>query len=71
MKKKMNLIRLAFWVCLLLISMYAAGQNDPTLSSLTTPAAPAYTILGIQPNEISRPKSLDALETSIPAPKHL
>jgi len=65
MKNKMYLRMPVTWTCMVLLSLYASGQNAPDLSGLTTPAAPAYTILGIQPNEISRPKSLDALETSV------
>ena len=65
MKTKIFQIRKLAGAGILLLSLHAAGQTDPDLSSLTAPSAPAYTILGIQPNEISRPKSLNALETSI------
>jgi hypothetical protein len=53
----------AFLIVFVPGSLFA--QKSPDLTSLTTPAAPAYTILGIQPNEISRPKSWNALEASL------
>jgi hypothetical protein len=65
MKKILTLTRPVILAWMILLSIYALAQNDPTLSSLTPPSAPAYTILGIQPNEISQPKSLNALESSV------
>ena len=55
---------LLFSFCILGSSLCFA-QDDFNLSKLKTPSAPAYTILGNQPNEISSPKSWSELEASV------
>ena len=52
---------------LITIILYLNGhsQKGEDISTLTTPSAPAFTILGLQPNEIARPKSFNALEASL------
>jgi hypothetical protein len=40
-------------------------DKELNLNQLTIPSAPAYTIMGVQPNEISKPKTSDALELSL------
>ncbi len=41
------------------------AQEEINLSELRTPSAPAFTILGIQPNEISQPKAWQEFEASV------
>ncbi|MBL7889279.1 MAG: hypothetical protein JNL24_06980 [Bacteroidia bacterium] len=49
----------------LLLNTFAQKENEVDFTNLTSPSIPAFTILGVQPSEISRPKTLDALETSL------
>lgn len=41
------------------------AQEAIDLSELKSPSSPAFTILGLQPTEISRPKTFEALEASL------
>jgi hypothetical protein len=53
---------------LLLFSAPALAQkntDDIKLDELKTPSSPGFTILGVQPTEISRPKSWRELETNL------
>lgn len=58
------------WIVFLVLSLQIIHLNGYTqkgedISTLTTPSAPAFTILGFQPNEIARPKSFNAMEASL------
>jgi hypothetical protein len=54
------------FISLLSVSnLFSQKSEQIDLSKLSAPAIPAFTILGVQPVEISRPKTLDALETSV------
>lgn len=58
---KYNLIFL-----LIIVNFVCRSQEKKTfISELTPPSSPAITILGLQPNIISRPKSWSALQTNI------
>jgi hypothetical protein len=48
-----------------IIHLEGYTQKGEDISTLTTPSAPAFTILGLQPNEIARPKSFNAMEASL------
>ncbi|MFA6402508.1 MAG: hypothetical protein WCX31_12945 [Salinivirgaceae bacterium] len=43
----------------------AQNKGETTLADLQSPSSPAFTILGVQPNEISKPYSLNALVTTM------
>lgn len=47
------------------VGLFAQEAEEIDFSQLSSPSIPAFTILGVQPSEISRPKTLDALETSV------
>lgn len=49
------------------IALLSFSQEDDKIdfSKLSSPSIPAFTILGVQPSEISRPKTLDELEASV------
>lgn len=47
-----------------LISPFVFSQREVEISELKTPTSPAFALLGVSPNEISRPKSLNDLEVS-------
>lgn len=49
---------------LVLLAGWGRAQ-DVRVDDIQAPSAPAFTILGIQPTEIARPKSYKALETSL------
>jgi hypothetical protein len=53
--------------CCIFYQQQGHGQNnqDIKLSELKAPSAPAFTILGVQPNDISRPKDFNSLELSL------
>ena len=49
----------------LITNLAALSQTAPDvleISELKTPTSPAFTLLGVSPNEISRPKSMNDLE---------
>ncbi|MCA6362257.1 MAG: hypothetical protein IM638_04425 [Bacteroidetes bacterium] len=51
---------------LLSVSLHAQKSTDQIkLDELKTPSSPGFTILGVQPTEISRPKSWRELETNL------
>jgi len=56
-----------FWFALsLLLCMSAMAQKEQTaLESVKAPSMPASSILGIQANDVNRPKSLKSLETAL------
>jgi len=62
-----NSLSITVLCAILLYSYNIFGQttDDIGLSELKTPSSPAFTILGVQPTDISRPKSYQALETSL------
>ena len=51
-------------ICLVL-SLVSNGQEKINLENLKAPSSPASTILGIQPSEITRPKSVKDLEATL------
>jgi|GEM_PF-2730026 len=49
-----------------LVATFEAVAQDPFgISDLKAPSSPAFTILGVQPNEVTRPKSYNDLEVAI------
>jgi len=49
---------------LIFFNSFVFGQQEIEISELKTPTSPAFALLGVSPNEISRPKSLNDLEVS-------
>ena len=52
----------------LITNLAALSQTSPDvleISELKTPTSPAFTLLGVSPNEISRPKSMNDLELAL------
>ena len=53
-------------VLFIYVFMYKGlSQEAIDLTELKTPSSPAFTILGLQPTEIARPKTLEAIEASL------
>lgn len=55
-------------LCIFLLigsAAFAQKNNEIDFSKLVAPSIPAFTILGVQPSEISQPKTWDAFETSV------
>ena len=44
---------------LIFFNSFVFGQQEIEISELKTPTSPAFALLGVSPNEISRPKSYD------------
>lgn len=65
--KQMTLMTACLWITLLgygpAVADAQTQNNDFTLGELKAPSSPAFTILGVQPSEISRPKTYRAVET--------
>lgn len=60
--------QIVFFSLALLFAVSAFAQDEPEstdLSNLKAPSAPAFTILGINPEEIARPKTFKELETQL------
>lgn len=57
--------RFAFIVLSCLCAAGAYSQEVIDFSKVKAPSSPAFTILGVQPNDISRPKSYKDLEASL------
>lgn len=55
----------ALLILLFVIGNVRGQQDKVALDDLGAPSSPAFTILGVQPNEINRPKSFKALETAL------
>jgi hypothetical protein len=58
-----TLTKIILFICLLIVESTAQEAID--LSELKPPSSPAFTILGLQPTEIARPKTYEALEASL------
>ena len=57
-----------FYTIILIICVFifqSLAQEAIDLSELKPPSSPAFTILGLQPTEIARPKTFEALEASL------
>lgn len=54
-----------FTYCILLSACAAFAQDDMKIDELRPPSSPGFTILGVQPTDISRPKSWRELETNV------
>jgi hypothetical protein len=52
-------------VLIFMITTMGYAQDDKSLEPLKAPAMPASSIIGAQSNEVSRPKSMKALETAL------
>ncbi|MBL0341310.1 MAG: hypothetical protein IPP71_10450 [Bacteroidetes bacterium] len=64
----MKTIQFYTCLCLLLIALFsneAKSQEAIDLTELKAPSSPAFSILGVQPNDIARPKTFEALEANL------
>ena len=52
-------------IFILLTYFQVNSQADLNLTELKAPSSPAFTILGVQPTEVSRPTSFDAFKASL------
>ncbi len=59
------LLLLGLGLCLLTRDSNAQSADDIGLSELKPASSPAFNILGVLPNDIARPKSLQSLEASV------
>ena len=64
----MKTIQIYTCLSLLLIAIFsneAKSQEAIDLTELKAPSSPAFSILGVQPNDIARPKTFEALEANL------